>query len=251
MKALNEVLDRHERLVNWFVIAIGVILILVAILLQGSPFWHTLLMSIGCSILATGIVTYITSAYMISRREKKEIIDEWGLQAIFPTKAKMNERSNECLENAENNIDIIAIGMVNFLNVKKQLLEKKLDKNVQIRIISCNNTKMLEQREIDESSSQAPSYVMKKQVEELTKWVHSLSDKHNIMIKYHSTYPGFSYLRIDDHVFWGANLPLYLSQQNFAFEFSIRGEGGKFLNEYFEELWKNQDICSDVLQFEE
>lgn len=249
-RKLNEIIDRYEKLINWFIIAIGIILILVAVIFQDNTFLNTLFISIGCSILATGIVTHITTALMISRRDKKEILDEWQLQAIFPTKAKMNERSNECLEEAKYNIDIIAIGMVNFLNVKKQLLEQKVKKNVQIRIISCDNLIMLEQREKDESPSKTPSNVMKSQVEELTKWVYGLANN-NIKIKYHSTYPGFSYLRIDNHVFWGPNLPLYLSQQNFAFEFSIKGKGGKYLNEYFEKLWNDSNICSNIMCFKE
>lgn len=248
-KKLNEIIVSYEKLINCLIISIGIIVILVAVFLQKNIFWNTLLISIGSSILATGIVTYITTVLVISRRDKKEIIDEWGLQAIFSTKAKMNERSNECLEEAKHNIDIIAVGMVNFLNVKKQLLEEKVNKNVQIRIISCDNIIMLKQREKDESPSQIPSNVMKGQVEELTKWVCSLAN--NIKIKYHSTYPGFSYLRIDNHVFWGPNLPLYLSQQNFAFEFSIKGEGGKYLAEYFERLWHDKNICSDVMRFED
>lgn len=249
MKRINEILDANARLINWLIVLIGVVLILISLLWENNTFWSTLLISVGCSILATGIVTIVTSSHMIGRREKKEILDEWGLQAIFSTKAKMNERSNECLENAKNNIDIIAIGMVNFLNVKRQLLENKLAKKVQIRIISCDSTMMLEQREIDESSSKQPTHVMKRQVKELTNWVKSLATKHDIQIKYHSTYPGFSYLRIDDHVFWGPNLPLLISQQNFAFEFSIRGEGGEYLNKYFETLWNDPDSCSDTLRF--
>lgn len=249
-KKLNKIINSYEKLINWLIIAIGVIVILVAVFLQENIFWNTVLISIGCSVLATGIVTHITTALMISRRDKKEIIDEWRLQAIFSTKAKMNERSNECLEEAKHNIDIIAVGMVNFLNIKKQLLEEKVNSNVQIRIISCDNVIMLEQREKDESPSQRPSKVMKGQVEELTRWVFSLASD-NIKIKYHSTYPGFSYLRIDNHVFWGPNLPLYLSQQNFALEFSINGEGGKYLAEYFERLWYDKNICSDIMRFEE
>ena len=141
--------------------------------------------------------------------------------------------------------------MTNFLNFKKQLLEEKLSKNVQIRIISCDNIKMLEQREIDENVSQVPKHTMKTEVQQLTDWVKALERTHNIKIKYHSTYPGFSYLRIDDNVFWGPNLPLYFSQQNMAFEFSLHGKGGKYLNDYFNQLWNDPKICSEVLHFKE
>lgn len=79
------------------------------------------------------------------------MIHDWKLKRIFETKAKMNEYSNEYLEKAKSNIDIVAIGMSNFLSLKRELLEKKLSQNVQIRIISCDNVEMLKQREKDET----------------------------------------------------------------------------------------------------
>lgn len=204
-------------------------------------------------MIATSIATWITSFYIISNNETKEMIHDWKLKRIFETKAKMNEYSNEYLEKAKSNIDIVAIGMSNFLSLKRELLEKKLSQNVQIRIISCDNIEMLKQREKDETidGNGKVSGKMKNEVEELTQWVNKASKIGKVEIKYHSTYPGFTYLRIDDSIFFGPNLPLYKSQLNLAFEFYIKGEGGKKLNEYFENLWNNENMCSDELIWKE
>lgn len=163
----------------------------------------------------------------------------------------MNIQSNKCLERAKKQVDIIAVGMSTFLNYKRGLLEQKLREGVKIRIISCNNIEMLRQRESDESftGKSKPIDTMKTEVETLKTWVDKSKSIGNISIKFQQSYPGYSYLRIDDRVFWGPNLPLYKSQQNMAFEFGIHGEGGEYLTEFFESLWNNKELCSDKLDW--
>ena len=36
---------------------------------------------------------------------------------------------------------------------------------------------------------------------------------------------------------------------NFAFEFQGNGNGGIYLNEYFNTLWNNENICSEDIGF--
>lgn len=248
-KLFKKLIRKHIAIINWIIIAVGAITILSAYipaLKNPHPVITSILLSIGGSIMATGIVTIITSAYMVSNDEKDEIISQWQLNNIYATKSVMNQESNQHLEFARKQIDIVAIGMTNFLQVKGSLLEELLKKGVKIRIISCNNKQMLAQREKDESTSHSSLGVMEMQVQALTNWVDKLSKTGlPIEIRYHSTYPGFSYLRIDKHIFWGPNLPMYNSQQNMAFEFSSAGDGGQFLIDYFDKLWKD-DCCSEL-----
>ena len=138
--------------------------------------------------------------------------------------------------------------MSNFLSYKGKILREKSMSGVKIRIISCNNFEMLKQREKDEAIDPTfvPIGIMEKEVRQLSSWVQQAQkDGCKIELKYHNSYPGFSYLRIDSHVFFGANLPLIKSQQIFAFEFQNNGEGGIFLNSYFNDLWENKKICSN------
>ena len=93
---------------------------------------------------------------------------------------------------------------------------------------------------------------MKSDVLALSEWVKGdKRKKGTVNIKYHSSYPGFSYLRIDDTVFFGPNLPLYKSQINFALEFNIHGKGGQYFVEFFESLWNNNSVCTEQLHFKE
>lgn len=254
MKKMREIIENQARLTNIIIGLLGFVLVLIAIVFQLPNILQNVLLSVGCSLIATSIATWLTSFYIISNNEVKEIINRWKLKGIFETKSEMNMKSNEYLDNAKSHIDIIAIGMANFLSFKANVLEKKALEGVKIRIISCGNLTMLKQREKDETISGKGNVVdtMRNEVEELTLWVNEIISKNgNIEIKYHSTYPGFSYLRIDDNIFFGPNLPLYKSQTNFALEFNIRGKGGHYFKEYFDSLWNNDSICSKILKFDD
>ncbi len=257
MNKLNELHKQEIRLINIIVGCFGLILSLLAVVvgfLKSVPTSvQSILFGIGCSLIATSISTWMTSSYIINRSEVEDLLNEWQLKNIFNTKSEMNIQSNKCLEYAHKQVDIVAIGMTTFLNYKGHLLEKKLRQNVKIRIISCNNVEMLRQRESDESFTGAskPNGTMKREVETLKAWVDKNKNIGDINIKFHPSYPGYSYLRIDDHVFWGPNLPLYKSQQNIAFEFGIYGEGGQYLTNFFESLWNNEKLCTDKLEWKQ
>lgn len=251
---IRKILNMPLILLNIITVLVGAILTVIC-LKKGLPdLLYNVLLSVGCSLIATGIVSLITSVLMFNANEIKEIINEWRLKAIYKTKSEMNTKSNQYLDESREHIDIIAIGMTNFLSVKGNILKTKAKGGTAIRIISCNNQEMLMQREKDESivGKSEPIGTMKKEVLELSDWVKNAKNEGcQISIKYHNSYPGFSYLRIDDHVFFGANLPLLKSQQNFAFEFQANGEGGTYLINYFEQLWQDTSLCMDDLEFQE
>ncbi len=249
---VKKMLSNQYRLTNIIIGLIGAMMVLSAVIIKEKEVLYTVLLSVGSSMIATSIATWLTSYYIINNNEIKEIITAWKLKAMFRTKSEMNMSSNKCLDTAKEYIDIIAIGMANFLSSKGNVLEKKAIDGVQIRIISCNNLEMLEQREKDETVGGGGKVidVMKNEVIALSEWVQRVNNQGGkISIKYHSTYPGFSYLRIDDSLFFGPNLPLYKSQTNFALEFDINGEGGRYFEKYFDSLWTNSNLCSDKLNF--
>ncbi|EWM55035.1 hypothetical protein [Ruminococcus flavefaciens] len=252
MNRLRKVFKNPVTSLNVITVLLGLIMTLIC-LKKGLPaIIYNILLSVGCSLIATGIISFITSIFIFNSNEIKEIINEWRLKAIYRTKSEMNKESNKYLDEAKHSIDIIAIGMSNFLSAKGQILKTKSMEGIKIRIISCNNIEMLSQREKDESidGNTPPIGAMKKEVQELNKWVKNANRSGcHISLKFQNSYPGFSYLKIDDHVFFGANLPLFKSQQNFAFEFQGNGNGGIYLNEYFNTLWNNENICSDDIGF--
>ena len=249
MKKIRKLLEKQSKLTNVIVLFVGLVFVLSTKFFEMSEVYDSVCLSVGCSLIATSIATFLTSFYIIKNNEIKEMINEWRLRSIYKTKTEMNEASNKYLEEAKKHIDIIAIGMSNFISYKGEVLEKKAIEGVEIRIISCNNTEMLNQREKDETIGGDGEVIgtMINEVESLTKWVENIKNKNgNISIKYHSTYPGFSYLRLDEHIFFGPNLPLYKSQINFALEFDKNGDGGAYFNKYFNKLW--EDVCTESIK---
>lgn len=242
VKKKLDMVVHSKTAINKIVILVGVVFCLFGILIKNChPDIFTVLLGVGCSLIATSIATWITASYTIKKDQVEDIIDYWGLENIYETKQEMNKDSNSDLDKVSNHIDIIAIGMNGFLTAKQELLEKALNKNVEIRILSCGNSEMLKQREKDESSAISETGTMKTEINELSKWVESFKNKSHIELRYYDTYPGISYLRIDNSVYFGSNLVRLKSQLNMAFKFSFSSKGGQYYHKYFEKLWHDAE----------
>lgn len=239
------------KVVNAFIFLVGIILVGISVAPCVSKYADikTILVSVGSSIIATSVVTWVTSYYIVNVNRKKEIIDKWKFFAIYKTRAEMNHESNACLEKCKKNIDIVACGMSNFLSSQGEVLVEKLKSGVTIRIISFSrNTPYIARREVDESIRGIGKYtgVMEEEIYQLEKWVENINAKNanlNLKIKFMPTYPSFSYLRIDNKVFCGFNLPLRKSQQNMGLVFEEGGAGFSYFSKYFQEIWDNEEFC--------
>lgn len=239
------------KVVNALIFMFGVLLVIISVLppVAAHTDIKTILISVGSSIMATSIVTWVTSYYIVNISRKKEIIDKWKFSAIYMTRAEMNQESNMCLKKCKKNIDIVATGMSNFLSAQGSLLEDKLKEGVTMQIISFSrNTPLIAQRERDESigGTGKNTGVMEAEICQLEQWVAGMKRKYpkaGLEIKFMPTYPSFSYLRIDNKVFCGFNLPLRKSQQNMGLVFEAGGEGFSYFDHYFQELWRNDQYC--------
>lgn len=239
---MNRMKRRMGRLLNFVIIVLGFLFIISGIVLKKCLVAQTVFLSIGTSLVASGIVSLLGSEYLAENERIKSLIKRWQINGLYKTKAEMNEKeSNAALEQCRENIDIIAEGMYNFLSLKGPILRDKLKQGVKLRIISCDNLAMIEQRAKDESLTGKKSNVnVAGQILELVNWVDETRKliKHcNIEIRFHSSYPAYSYLKIDSQVFVSPNLWLRPSQQSFAVSFHQEGVGGKYFCDYFEELW--------------
>lgn len=217
-----------------------------------ASLFQVILISVGASLIATSLVTFITNKYLMQTNSTKKIIDEWGLVAIYKTKADMNIEANKYLKDCKKEIDIVAIGMSGYLNSQGDLLRKKISEGVKIRIISCDpNSSSLIQREKDETvdGNGNPIGSLQNSVLELNRWIsltNSILPAADIKIKFLSTYPLYSYLRIDDKCFFNANLIFKQSQQNMAFEFKKNYSGYTYYDEYFVRLWESSIVVTNI-----
>lgn len=240
----------YGQIVNIFIGAIGIICILLAIIFRSCEVAGNIFLSIGTSILATSVVTWINAKYMLRTQRAEKLMSKWKLHNLYKSKADMNAfDANTALDQCSNSIDIIAEGLSNYRAAKGDILKDKILKhNVEVRIISCDSFEMLRKRAQDESSSgidDGKSAMQK--VKELAQWVeqlrNELGDKSDrIQIRYHSSYPELSYLRIDNKVFVSTNLWKKQSQQSFAIGFMSNGEGGEYFQNYFQNLWESDFV---------
>jgi len=243
----------YGQIVNCFIGAIGIICILLGIVIHCYEVVSTILLSIGTSILSTSIVTWINAKYMLKLQHVEKLMSKWKIYNLYKTKADMNTLgANVALEQCSDSIDIIAEGLSNYRVAQGDTLKNKiLRHNVTVRIISCDSSEMLKQRSQDESSSgkdDGKNAVQK--VKELHQWVEQLrkelgDNSDVIQIRYHASYPGFSYLRIDNNIFVSTNLWRKQSQQSFAIGFMADGEGGKYFQKYFENLWESDFVHNE------
>lgn len=239
--------QNYGGMINRIVGLAGIALILIGILLNSYLVWSTIFLSVGTSIFATAIVTWINAAYLMRSQRIEALVSVWRLYNLYETKADMNaEDANRALEQCEEVIDIMGEGLSNYIAAKGEVLRNKiLNKGVKVRIISCDSADMLKLRAKDETrSGQSSGDDAIQKVIDLNQWVDDLREELNdksdtIEIRFHSSYPSLSYLRIDNMLFISANLCRKQSQQSFALSFKIGGKGGVYFQEYFDDLWKN------------
>ncbi len=247
MKTMDKMKRMNATLLNFvFMFAGGLIFVLGVIF--GNSTSLVITNGIGLSFVSTGLVSMITTRALIKVSQAREVIEQWGMLNIYETRAVMNETSNLYLEKCGRHLDIIAIGMQSFIDAKGRVIEDKISKGVAVRILTCQpHSACLAQREKDESRADVVTGAMKVSVLYLPDWLEEIRGKHpnaNVEIRYYDTYPAYSYLRIDEHVFWGPNLFEKASQQAISFEFGNYSKGANYFSEYFEELWNNRRFCS-------
>jgi hypothetical protein len=227
-----------------------IITLIVAILLITASFLcsveyqnlQNILISVGCSILASDIIMYFTTELMLRNKRTKEIIDKWGLEAIFETRASMNTSSNRALEKCKKSMEIIAFGLRGFRDAKTEIVKKLIKKGVVIKILTLNPESDMAKL-VDEREKQIEGYT-KKSIESLVNWARECNEscdgKEGIIIKFYDYIPLDFYFRIDDNVYVGPYLRGKSSQQIISYEFSS-GQGGEYWKKYFKDLWNLVD----------
>jgi hypothetical protein len=200
---------------------------------------RNILISIACSIWASNLIMYSTSAYMLRSSRRREIIDSWGLEAIYKTRAEMNISSNLVLDNCKKHLDIIAFGLKNFREAKNNVIDKLLDNGVDIRILTlCPESALVPY--VDKRENLVAG-ATKKSIQDLNNWVtdkNKIRKKGHIILKTYDFLPLDFYFRVDDHVYVGPYLKDISSQQTISMEYT-HGEGVNYWKGYFETVWNS------------
>lgn len=200
--------------------------------------WKNIQISVACSILASNIILFLTSEYMLKSQRRAEIIDRWGVESIYKTRAEMNQSSNLSLSMCKEEIEIVAFGLKSFREVQSDEIKRLLSKGISIKIIAPNpESELLKHVDNRENLVEGST---KKSIEDLTDWVANFkadSNKHNIKIRFYDSLPLDFYLKIDDKIFVGPYLKGLSSQQAISYEFT-QGEGYNYWSKYFSKLWE-------------
>lgn len=234
---------RNIDIVNLVVFLLGIIFSLTGVI--GNDFWmqkksldiKTAFLSIGCSLIATSIVTYFTSRYQIRKERIKSIIEIWGLDKIYDTRAEMNHDCDISQSNAKQHIDIVGFGLSSWRQSCTDTLKEKLRAGVDIRILVPRpDTDIIKQRERDEDNIEGN---ISMNIHLLSEWVTELSQFGKIKIKFYDALPLDFYFRIDDDLYIGPYLYKKQSQQTISFKYVKPGKMFSYYTSYFENIWNS------------
>lgn len=129
--------DWSGTVVNIITGCVGIILILSSILMKVTNTCGIVFLSIGASILASAIVTFISSRYLLKQNHLSDLINRWGIQNIYLARAEMNPYSNELLKYT-NKLDIIAFGLKGFRESQGIFIKDRVSKGMRLRILTIN-----------------------------------------------------------------------------------------------------------------
>lgn len=245
--------DLNAKLVNHISFLVGIVLIITGVLTSSL---HTdlsvILISVGSSMLASSMVVYMSSKYLIRQKSISKIIEEWGLKAIYYTRSEMNRSADEQLDVLKYEIDIIAFGLKAFRHAVGDIIEEKVKRGLKLRILTISPlSSFVKQRELDEGEVDGQ---IQKTITDLQAWVQKLKKispyPKNIEIKFYDNLPLESYMRTDNSIYTGPYLYNKPSQQTISYEYRKPSRGFDYWNNYFLELWNDPEFTrEDYNQF--
>ena len=225
------------------VFAVGLILSIVSTLFSGA--WNTAFISVGCSLIASGLVIVCHDFFV----EKKTVsmLDEWNITKIFATRAEKNAESDPELTKTKYRIDAVAFGLGSFRGKHTPKVEACLRNGVNIRIITMNpESPYTEVRDMEEGKAQGQT---RHSIEKLVEWADKLnasSRKGKIVIKGYSCMTLDFYWRVDNVLYIGPYWYGVDSQQTITYKFVDGGKGFTQYTDYFETLWDSDSIMTTL-----
>jgi len=244
-------------LINLLILSLGIIMVSFGLYFEINQSGNILrislgtiqniLISVGCSLIATSIITAITTYYLNDDKQARRVIDIWGLKNI-EIRSTLNIEINERLDTMTEGMDIVALGMKNLLAAKGSLIRNKINQGVNVRILTLNpESNFVKQREKEEDE---PEGQIKKSINSLIEWAKEVKQgdpRGQIVVKIYDGLPQDTYQRIDKYVYVG---PLHYakpSQQTISYEYKPNSKGASYYTEYFTSLWENEQFCKIIV----
>lgn len=238
MKDKNNPFIWSSHLTNIIAGLLGLLLISISISMGVEKTLSVVLLSIGTSIFASAIVSYLNSKYIIQQSNAIQMIEHWGIDKIFEARAEINGETNELLKNTKK-LEICAMGLKGFRDAQSRLIEKRIMEGMSLRILTIDpNSDVLQM--IDQTEGVGAGST-KATIESLISWIYELKKRqiraNQIEIKIYDHYPYDFYFCMDGIVFTGP-YQSKTSQQTITYKFLANTLGASIFNNYFESLWE-------------
>lgn len=244
-----------KEMYNWKSLFTGLVIIIVGISLcvwsgYSEEPWNTILLSVGCSLIASGVVILIHDFFI--DRKSVSLLDEWNVDKIYSTRAEKNAESDPELEKVKYCLDAVAFGLSSFRGKHTSKVETLLRKGINIRMITMNpSSRFTIVRDKEEGKSEGYT---KHSIEQLVEWANKLNSKKykgKIIIKGYECMTLDFYWRVDNILYVGPYWYGVDSQQTITYKFTDGGKGFTQYTDYFERLWNDEDfiILTDVKNF--
>lgn len=233
--------------VDWRSISVGLLIVLGGIVLVlGDVFWSwssmSVWISVGCSLIASGLVILLTA--ILLERRKHDPLDAWKIQKIYSTRAERNSEADPNIDQARYCIDGVAFGLSTFRTMYGKKIEQCLRKGVNIRLLTMDPEGAF--ISIREEEEETTSGAIKETILGLVKWANDLNQtnpKGKIVIKAYKSMTLDYYWRVDDELYVGPYWYGYKSSDTITYKFVSGGRGFQHYNEYFEKLWEDSELC--------
>jgi hypothetical protein len=245
-RRLQMALRFNSRLVNALILLLGIVLVLLSFLGESSSRTSIVLLSVGASVIAAGLVSFMISLYSIESWASYDDVAKWRLTGIYKTRAAKNSYADEKLAACLEQIDIAAFGLKSFRDASTELVRKKVRSGVRIRILCLGpDSPYVSARE--KSENEVPGQI-RGTIIALQEWIRELqtlaSENQQVQLKYYDSLPLEFYFRIDQTLYVGPYLHGYGSQQTITLEFEQPGMGFEYWQAYFDTLWNDGHFAS-------
>ncbi|HEV2890303.1 MAG TPA: hypothetical protein VGX28_07975 [Frankiaceae bacterium] len=246
---LARALKANALLVNLAILLIGMILVLSSFVGKSGVPLSTVLLSVGGSVVAAGVVGGLVGLYEADEQAREKALGQWRLAGVYRTRADMNRSSNERLIRCRDQLDIAAFGLKGFRESQGGLVTEKVRAGLRVRIL-CPHPDSAYVTAREASEGEVPGQI-KKTIVDLEDWVARLRaearEPHQVQLRYYDALPLDFFFHVDDTVFVGPYLHGRGSQQTISMEFERPGAGFDYWCEYFDGLWSDEEFAHDAL----
>lgn len=245
---LERAMDRVPAgLVNGVVLLLGVLSTGAGVYVATHPDWKTVWLSVGCSLIASSIVSWLTARYLTRAERVREVIRDWGLVAIFRTRQEMNRAADRACLDLAHRLDILAWGLKSFRESKDHEVRAQLARGLHLRILAPHpDSPMIAQREQEER--EVPGQI-RNTLLQLEDWVNTLKEvaptPAAVQLRWYRGLPQDFYFRADDQLFIGPYLYGLSSQQTISYQFAAPSHGFDYYTRYFDRLWDDPEFAED------